>query len=97
MFYSSSFLPRTAVRDRRAKLFRNHLTLILAAILLEICVAAISSKCLLEEVETATSRPEGPFSDAEVKMGGAGKRYFCSTVYVYIFEEDFSYFLILII
>jgi len=34
------------------------LTLILAAVLLGHCVAAFSYKCLPEEVETATSRPE---------------------------------------
>jgi len=49
---------------------KKSLTLILAAILLEHCVAAISSECLPEEGETATSRPEGPFKSCKCKIGG---------------------------
>jgi len=50
--------------------YRTHLTLILAAILLGHCVTAFSSKCLPEEVYTATSRLEGPLKRCRIILWG---------------------------
>ena len=49
---------------------QRNLTLILVAILLGHYVTAFSSKCLPEEVETATSRPESPFLFYRSKLEG---------------------------
>jgi len=40
-------------------------------------MAASSSKCLPEEVETATSRPEKPFKKCKSKFEGARLKHCC--------------------